>query len=101
LLKAQILSKEEQNLLKDEQLLGKIQQQIEMLAEASNDAYNRAETMAKNGKGKLGGMGDSSMGVFQIIAQNSSEDYSWGGSYNTTSKLKTATITVKSRYQLK
>lgn len=74
---------------------------IEMLAEASNDAYNRAETMAKNGKGKLGGMVDSSMGVFQIIAQNSSEDYSWGGSYNTTSKLKTATITVKSRYQLK
>ena len=74
---------------------------IEMLAEAAKDAYNRAETMAINGKGKLGTMVDSNMGVFQIIAQNSSEDYSWGGSYNTSSKLKTATITVKSKYLLK
>ncbi len=72
-----------------------------MLAEASKDAYNRAETMTKNGKGKLGSLVDSNMGVFQIIAQNSSEDYSWGGSYNTSSKLKTATITIKSKYQLK
>jgi hypothetical protein len=39
------------------------------------------------------------MGVFQIVAQNSSEEYSWGGSFNTTSKRKTATITVKLDYE--
>jgi hypothetical protein len=40
------------------------------------------------------------MGVFQIIAQNSSEDYSYGGSFNTNSKNKTATITIKLVYQV-
>jgi hypothetical protein len=40
------------------------------------------------------------MGVFQIIAQNSSEDYSYGGSFNTNSKNKTAAITIKLVYQV-
>jgi hypothetical protein len=35
------------------------------------------------------------MGIFQIIGQNSNEDYSWGGTFNTSSKEKTATITMK------
>lgn len=74
---------------------------IEMLAEASKDGYVRAKTIAENGNGKLGKLINSSMGVFQIVAQNSSEDYSWGGSFNTSSKKKTATITVKSRYEVK
>ncbi|NTW32997.1 MAG: SIMPL domain-containing protein, partial [Bacteroidetes bacterium] len=34
------------------------------------------------------------MGVFQITAQNSSEEFSYGGAYNTFSKNKTASITV-------
>lgn len=71
---------------------------IEMLADAAKDAYNRAKTIAENGKGKIGKLKKSSMGVFQIIATNSTEDYSWGGTYNTSSKKKTATITVKSQY---
>jgi len=74
---------------------------IEMLAESAKDAFTRAETMAHNGDGKLGKLVNSSMGVFQIVAQNSSEDYSWGGSFNTSSKQKTATVTVKSQYLLK
>jgi len=40
------------------------------------------------------------MGVFQIVAQNSSEDFSWGGSFNTSSKRKTANITVKLEYEV-
>jgi hypothetical protein len=39
------------------------------------------------------------MGVFQITGQNSAEDYSWGGTYNTSSKEKTASITMKLVYE--
>ena len=74
---------------------------IEMLAEAARDGSSRAKTIASNGDGKLGKLANSSMGVFQIVAQNSSEDYSWGGAFNTSSKKKTATITVKLQYKLK
>jgi len=74
---------------------------IEMLAEAARDGSQRAKTIATNGDGKLGKLVNSSMGVFQIVAQNSAEDYSWGGAFNTTSKKKTATITVKLQYKLK
>lgn len=74
---------------------------IKMLAEASQDGWQRAKTIAENGEANLGRMMNCSMGVFQIVAQNSSEDYSWGGSFNTSSKKKTATITVKLQYQVK
>lgn len=73
---------------------------IEMLAEASKDALLRAQTMAENGDADLGDMVGSTMGVFQIVAQNSAEDYSWGGSFNTSSKKKTASVTVKVQYKV-
>jgi hypothetical protein len=73
---------------------------IEMLAEASKDALLRAKTMAENGDADLGDMVGSTMGVFQIVAQNSAEDYSWGGSFNTSSKKKTASVTVKVQYKV-
>ena len=41
------------------------------------------------------------MGVFQIVGLNSDEDYSWGGSFNTSSKMKTASITVSATYSIK
>jgi hypothetical protein len=40
------------------------------------------------------------MGGFQITAENSSEDYSWGGSFNISSKKKKASITIKLRYDI-
>lgn len=73
---------------------------IKMIAEATKDANARAESIAENANAKLSKLKKSDMGVFQIIAQNSSEDYSWGGSFNTNSKNKTATITVKLVYQV-
>ena len=48
---------------------------------------------------KLGHLINAEMGVFQIVAQNSTEGYSWGGAFNTDSKRKTATITVKLEYE--
>jgi hypothetical protein len=41
------------------------------------------------------------MGVFQITGKNSNEDYSYGGAFNTSSKEKTASITLKVEYQVK
>ena len=71
-----------------------------MLKDASEDARNRAKVIAEGGSVSLGKLQRSSMGVFQIVGQNSDEDYSWGGSFNTTSKMKTATITINSTYAI-
>tara|TARA_R110002111_G_scaffold24574_20_gene54504 strand:- start:809 stop:1027 length:219 start_codon:yes stop_codon:yes gene_type:complete len=71
-----------------------------MIAEATKDASSRAKSIAENADATLGNLKKSDMGVFQIIAQNSSEDYSYGGSFNTNSKNKTATITIKLVYQV-
>ena len=73
---------------------------IEMIAEATRDANARAKSIAENAGSSLGKLKKSDMGVFQIIAQNSSEEYSWGGSFNTAAKKKTANITVKLVYQV-
>ena len=74
---------------------------IEMLASATKDGLLRAQTIATNSQAKLGKLSKSTMGVFQIVAQNSSEDYSWGGSFNTSSKKKTASVTVKLQFSVK
>jgi len=71
---------------------------IDMIAEATKDANERAEQIAKNSKSKLGQLMSAQMGVFQIIAKNSTENYSWGGTHNKTSKHKTATVTMKLSY---
>jgi uncharacterized protein len=68
---------------------------IEMIAAATEDARVRAEQIASNANAHLGELKNAQMGIFQIIGQNSSEDYSWGGTFNTSSKMKTATITMK------
>jgi len=73
---------------------------IEMIAEATRDANMRAQKIAENSGSEVGRLKNADMGVIQIVAQNSSEDYSWGGSYNTTSKRKTATITVRLEYEI-
>lgn len=68
---------------------------IEMIAAATEDARIRAERIAENAGADLGELHKADMGIFQIIGQNSNEDYSWGGTYNTSSKMKTATITMR------
>lgn len=73
---------------------------IQMIAEATKDANTRAKSIAENAGAGLGNLKKSDMGVFQITGQNSSEDFSYGGSFNTFSKNKTANITVKLVYQV-
>ena len=71
---------------------------IDLLAKAAEDAKLRAETIAKSSAVNLGSLKKANMGVFQITGKNDNEDYSYGGSFNTTSKEKTASITLKVEY---
>ena len=71
---------------------------MELLHNASLDAYKRAETIAEGCNAKVGALQSSSMGVFQIVGLDSSEDYSWGGTFNTTDKEKKASITIRAVY---
>jgi hypothetical protein len=73
---------------------------LKMIEKATSDARMRAEKIAENGGGSLGSMKNADMGVFQITAENSSEDYAWGGSFNTSSRRKTAHITIRLEYEV-
>jgi len=70
------------------------------LAKASADARKRAEIIADNSKSSVAKVKKASMGVFQITGQNSNEDFSYGGAFNTASREKTASITIRMEYQV-
>ncbi len=74
---------------------------IKMLSMATEDAHNRAEAIATNAKSNLGNLRKADMGIFQITAQNSSEEYTYGGAFNTASKNKTASVTVRLDFGIK
>lgn len=76
------------------------QLKLKMIEAATKDAKERADKIAENAGGSLGKLKSADMGVIQITAENSSEDYSWGGSFNTSSKKKNASITIKLRYEI-
>jgi hypothetical protein len=71
---------------------------IDLLAKASKDAKDRAQSIAENAGSNLGDLKYASMGVFQITGQNSNENFSYGGAFNTSSKNKTASITLRTEY---
>lgn len=71
---------------------------MELLGIASADAKTRAETIAENAGSSLGKLKKATMGVFQITGKNSNEDYSYGGAFNTSSRNKTGSITIKMEF---
>lgn len=71
---------------------------MDLLARASADARLRAETIAKNSGSSLGKLRKASMGIFQITGKNSNEDYSYGGAFNTSSRNKTGSITIRMEF---
>lgn len=73
----------------------------QMIADATKDAKQRAEKIAENSGSSLGNLKKASMGVIQITAPNSNEDYSYGGTFNTSSKEKEASITIKLEYEVR
>ena len=74
---------------------------IEMVSRATENAHLRAKSISENSGATLGELSTAQIGIFQITGQNSNEDYSWGGAYNTSSKEKTASITMKLTYLVK
>ncbi|MEY3967619.1 MAG: hypothetical protein RL137_519 [Bacteroidota bacterium] len=76
------------------------QLKLKMIEAATKDAHERAAKIAENGGGSLGKLMYADMGVFQITAENSSEEYEWGGSFNTSSRRKTASVTIRLKYEI-
>lgn len=73
---------------------------LALIGEASLNAKARAENIAKESGSTLGSLKKADLGIFQITGQNDNEEYSYGGVFNTTSRHKTANITVKTSYGL-
>ena len=71
------------------------------MRKATENARSRAEKIAGKSKSELNELRMAKMGIFQITGQHSTEDYSWGGAFNTSSKEKTASITMKLSYSVK
>lgn len=73
----------------------------QMIADATKDARERAAKIAENSNSSLGALKKATMGVIQITAPNSNEEYSYGGTFNTESKEKEARITIKLEYHVR
>lgn len=74
---------------------------LSLIESASADARARAEKIAENAGADIGRVASAKMGVFQITGANSNEEFSAGGSFNTTSRQKKARITMKVEYRVK
>jgi len=72
---------------------------LDLIAEATENAKARAEIIADGTGADTKRLLTANLGVYQITALNSSdEEYSYGGTFNTSSRYKTASITVKLNY---
>ena len=74
---------------------------LELIAQASENAKQRAENIASKSGSKLGDLQKADLGIFQITGKNDNEEYSYGGAFNTTARQKTAQITVKTSFSSK
>lgn len=72
-----------------------------LIETASADARVRAEKIAANAGTKIGKVASARMGVFQITGANTNEEFSAGGSFNTSSRTKKARITMRIEYRVK
>ena len=73
---------------------------MDLLAKASADGKKRAEIIATNSGSSLGKLKKANLGVFQITGKNTDEDYSYGGTFNTSSRNKTGSITIRMEFSV-
>jgi len=74
---------------------------LQLIEEATQNAKERIDIMAQNAGCQVGDLLTANLGVFQITgAYSSTEDYSYGGTFNTSSQNKTASITVRLNYSV-
>jgi len=72
---------------------------LQLIEDATDNAKARIDIVAEGTGGQAGKLLEANLGVFQITARNSSsEEYSYGGTFNTSSREKTASITVRLNY---
>ncbi|MFG6336399.1 MAG: SIMPL domain-containing protein [Lachnospiraceae bacterium] len=71
---------------------------LQLIEEATQNAKDRIDLMASGTGSVIGELLNANLGVFQITAQNSNTEYSYGGYFDTSSRHKTASITVKLNY---
>lgn len=75
---------------------------LELIDKATENAKQRVDIIANKSGAKIGKLTNSNLGVFQITAQNTgTSNYSYDGYVDTSSRMKTATITVRLEYSLK
>ena len=75
---------------------------LELIEKATENAKQRVDIIASKSGAKVGKLSNSNLGVFQITAQNTGASlYTYDGCLDTSSRMKTATITVKLTYDLK
>ncbi len=75
---------------------------LELIDAATENARQRVNIIAEKSGAKVGKLTNSNLGVFQITAQNTgTSSYSYDGYVDTSSRQKTATITVRLEYGLK
>jgi len=74
---------------------------LQLIEEATDNAKQRIDIMAQKSGCRAGDLLTANLGVFQITAKNSGTgSYSYDGAFDTTSRYKTASITVKLNYSV-
>ena len=73
---------------------------LQLIEDATQNAKARISLMAAGTGASTGELLNASLGVFQITAQISNTEYSYGGYFVTSSRHKTASITVKLNYAI-
>ncbi|MBP3683181.1 MAG: SIMPL domain-containing protein [Rikenellaceae bacterium] len=73
----------------------------DLIERATADARGRAEKIASASGARLGKVSEARMGVFQITGANTNDEFTAGGSFNTSSRHKKARITMKLEYRVK
>lgn len=73
---------------------------LDLISAATENAKNRIDLMAQGTGSTIGQLKSANLGVFQITAQNSNTEYSYGGYFDTSSRKKTASITVRLNYSI-
>ncbi|MBQ2019891.1 MAG: SIMPL domain-containing protein [Rikenellaceae bacterium] len=73
----------------------------DLIERATADARGRAEKIATASGARLGKVSEARMGVFQITGANTNDEFTAGGSFNTSSRHKKARITMKLEYRVK
>jgi hypothetical protein len=75
---------------------------LDLIAKSAENTKIRAETIVKESGSEISKLRSANLGVFQITPENSSTDsYSYEGTYDVSSKNKTAFITTRLEYLLK